>query len=226
MHRRTRALERSIALVATMLVVATTVGDGQTRGEWRHYSGDLASTKYSPLDQIDRSNVSRLRIAWRRPQVSAEFSKANPTSKLGNNYRSTPLMINGVLFATNAVGVAEAFDPETGRTLWVQKIGGDLSGAPGLGGALRAVAHWSGPGERRLFTYHKQYLYALNPETGEVYDNFGSGGRVDLSINGEYLWNAPPLVVRDVVVIGSSNHDQESSSKMEGVDGEARRLEV
>ena len=74
------------------------------------------------------------------PQIAADFTKAYPTSRLSNNFRSTPLMINGVLFATNAVGIAEAFDPETGRTLWSQKIAGDLGGNPGLGGALRAVA--------------------------------------------------------------------------------------
>src|SRR6185436_11664430 len=165
------------------LVVASAVNYGQTtNGEWRYYSGDLASTKYSPLDQINRSNVSRLRIAWRRPQIGADYLTANPASRLGNNYRSTPLMINGVLFATNAVGVAEAFDPETGRTLWSQKIGGDSGGGGntggggfGLGGAIRAVAHWNGngPGERRIFTYNRNFLYALNPETGEAYANFG-----------------------------------------------------
>src|SRR6185436_18565226 len=118
-------------------------------------------------------------------------------------------------------GVAEAFDPETGRTLWSQKIGGDSGsggntgggGNFGLGGAIRSVAHWNGngPGERRIFTYNRQYLYALNPETGEVYGNFGSGGRIDLSVNGAYTWNAPPLVVRDVVIVGSSNADQDSA---------------
>ena len=226
MDRRQHRRRAMVGMLAAALLAATAVSDGQATGEWRHYSGDLASTKYSPLDQINRSNVSRLRIAWRRPQLSADFLKANPTARLSNNYRSTPLMINGVLFATNAVGVAEAFDPETGRSLWSQKIGGDLGGNPGLGGALRAVAQWSGAGERRVFTYHKQYLYALNPETGEVYAGFGSGGRVDLSTNGVYLWNAPPLVVRDVVIVGSSNPDQDSSTKMEGMAGEVRGYDV
>src|SRR5262245_37669446 len=96
-HRRRGML---IGALAVALVAVTAVNYGQTSGEWRYYSGDLASTKYSPLDQINRSNVSRLRIAWRRPQVAADFMKANPTARLSNNYRSTPLMINGVLFAT------------------------------------------------------------------------------------------------------------------------------
>jgi quinoprotein glucose dehydrogenase len=225
-QRQRRSFGRAIAVVVVALVVGSAVNNGQATGEWRYYAGDLASTKYSPLDQINRSNVSRLRIAWRRPQIAADFAAAYPTTRLSNNYRSTPLMINGVLFATNAVGVAEAFDPETGRSLWSQKLTGDLGGNPGLGGAIRAMAYWSSPAERRIFTYHKQYLYALNPETGEVYGNFGASGRVDLSVNGEYLWNAPPLVVRDVVIVGSSNPEQDSAAKKEGVAGEVRGFDV
>src|SRR5436190_529804 len=104
-------------------------------GEWRSYAADNASTKYSALDQITASNVDKLRVAWRRPQIDPEFVAANPKLRLNNNYRSTPLMIDGMLYATNAVGVAEAFDPETGRTMWRQKIDGEFSGSPGLGGA-------------------------------------------------------------------------------------------
>jgi quinoprotein glucose dehydrogenase len=228
MHKSRRgSVVGLMAAVVAAVLVASTVNEGQTVGEWRYYSGDLGSTKYSPLDQINRSNVSRLRIAWRRPQVGADFLKGNPGARLSNNYRSTPLMINGVLYATNAIGVAEAFDPETGRTLWSQKIGGgDLGAAQGLGGAIRAVAQWNGPGERRIFTYNRQFLYALNPENGEVYGTFGNAGRVDLSVQGQYVWNAPPLVVRDVVIVGSSNADQDSATRMEGVAGEVRAFDV
>ncbi len=50
---------------AVVLVAQTQQGDW----EWRHYSADNAATKYAPLDQINRSNVASLRVAWRRPQV-------------------------------------------------------------------------------------------------------------------------------------------------------------
>ena len=110
------------AIGAAVLAFAVFAGtetraQGQPRqGEWRHYSGDLAATKYSPLDQINRSNVSSSASPGGDRRSGPTSSKANPAARLSNNYRSTPLMINGVLFATNAVGVAEAFDPETGRT--------------------------------------------------------------------------------------------------------------
>src|SRR5688572_27191616 len=85
------------------------------RGDWRYYSGDNAATKYSPLDQINKSNVASLRIAWRRPQVDASLLKGQ-SIRLLNNFRSTPIMVDGILYASNGVGLAEAFDPETGKT--------------------------------------------------------------------------------------------------------------
>ncbi len=223
------------AIGAAFLAFAVAAGtetraQGQPRqGDWRHYSGDNGAKKYAPFDQIDRTNINQLRIAWRRPQVSAEFLAANPKLRLSNNYRSTPIMVDGVLYATNAVGLVEAFDPATGRTLWTQQGAGEESGNPGLGGALRAVAFWGDGAEARVFSYHRQYLYALHPKTGAPITGFGAGGRVDLaalSPSNTFLWNAPPLVVRDLVLVGQSMPDQDSASKAEGEVGEVRAFDV
>ena len=90
--------------------------------EWRHYSGDNGSTKYSPLAQITKDNITRLRMAWRRPQLDPALLEQNPKLRPGNNFRSTPIMVGGVLYASNGVGLVEAFDPATGRTIWVQQV--------------------------------------------------------------------------------------------------------
>jgi glucose dehydrogenase len=217
---------RLLVTLSACAAVSGAGSDNSAKGEWRQYSGDNGSTKYSPLDQINRSNVMKLRVAWRHPQIDAEFLAAHPNLRLSNNYRSTPIMARGVLYATNAVGLAEAFDPETGRTLWRQKATGDLSGNPGLGGAIRAVAYWSEGPEARILTYQKQYLYALDPKTGEPLTDFGDGGKVDLSVNGQYLWNAPPLVINNLVVVGSSMPEQDSAIRMEGPAGEVRAFDV
>jgi quinoprotein glucose dehydrogenase len=152
-------------LIGTLFAAVALSGAGSppVKGEWRYYAGDNASTKYSPLDQINRSNVSKLRVMWRRPQVDPDFAAAHPRLRLNNNYRSTPIMVDGLLYATNAVGVAEAFDPETGRTVWRQKTAEEITGNPGLGGALRAVAYWRAGADARIFTYQGRYLYALDP---------------------------------------------------------------
>src|SRR5215469_14501017 len=217
---------RLLLISSTCAALSSAANDTAAKGEWRQYSGDNGSSKYSPLDQISSSNVMKLRVVWRRPQIEAEFLAANPKLRLSNNYRSTPIMAKGVLYATNAVGLAEAFDPETGRTLWRQKVEGDFSGNPGLGGAIRAVAYWNEGSEARILTYHKHYLYALDPKTGEMLKDFGDAGKVDLSVNGQYLWNAPPLVVKDLVVVGSSMPEQDSAARMEGAPGEVRAFDV
>ena len=215
----------SLALLA-YAALSGAPNDRPPKGEWWYYAGDLASTKYSPLEQINRANVSHLRVAWRRPQINPDLAAASPNLRLSNNYRSTPIMAGGVLYATNAVGLAEAFDPETGRTVWSQKPDGDLTGNPGLGGALRAVAYWKDGSDGRILTNHKQHLYALDAKTGDPIPSFGEGGRVDLSVNGQYTWNAPPLVVRDLVVMGSSMPEQDSAARKGGPAGEVRAFDV
>jgi quinoprotein glucose dehydrogenase len=164
---------RAIVVIAA-LVVAISAAE-PTKVEWRYYSGDNGSTKYSPLDQINKSNVGSLHVAWRRPQVDASLLD-RASVRLLNNFRSTPIMVDGVLYASNGVGLVEAFDPETGKTLWVQKPDAD-----GMrGSANRGVAYWGNGGDARIITFRNRYLYALNPKTGEPIASFGNNGVIDL----------------------------------------------
>src|SRR5215475_9689566 len=143
-------------------------------------------------------------MAWRPPGGNPEFATAKAQIRRSNKFRATPIMLNGVLYASNAVGLAEAFDPETGKTVWSQKV--PPEGVRGST-ANRGLAFWSEGNESRLLTYTNSFLYALDPKTGEPFQNFGTGGRVDL-VEGlgpmarTYRWNSTPLVVRDVVVMG------------------------
>src|SRR5690606_30824442 len=106
----TTARYRPIALAALLASAAASAQHGAADGEWRAYSGDAGSTKYSPLEQIDASNVSQLEIAWRRPAVDASILEQVPDLRYGASFRSTPLMIDGVLYAPNGIGFVEAFD--------------------------------------------------------------------------------------------------------------------
>ena len=227
----------AVALAALLSLGGLEAADKST--EWRFYSGDNGSTKYSPLAQIDKSNVANLKIAWRRPQVDASLLKGAPV-RLLNNFRSTPIMVDGVLYASNGVGLAEAFDPETGKTLWVQKPGVDGTGTDAIrGSANRGVAYWGDPstalraggGEARIITFRNRYLYALNPRTGEPVPTFGSNGVVDLGADvgprsTGYRWNSVPLIARDVIVMGSAMVDQDSATKIEGDPGDVRAYDV
>ena len=225
---------RAIGFGAILLTTATGLAMSErqpanrelSRVEWRFYSGDNGATKYSPLDQIDKSNVANLKLAWRRPQVDADLLAANPV-RLLNNFRSTPIMVHGVLYASNGVGLAEAFDPGTGKTLWVQKPDGE-----GMrGSANRGVAYWGEGADARIITFRGRYLYALDPNTGEPIAAFGNGGVVDLGADvgprsSGYRWNSVPLIARDVIVMGSAMVDQDSASKIEGDPGDVRAYDV
>ena len=86
------------------LVVAVAVNAGAQRGaaggQWRAHSGDLGSTKYAPLDQIARDNVSKLRIAWRRPAVEASLVANEPNVSYSHDFRATA---RGQVVARSAV---------------------------------------------------------------------------------------------------------------------------
>ena len=92
-----------VALLLSVLLapVPAAAQSGTTGGEWRAYGADRGSTKYAPLDQISRDNVSRLQIAWRRPVVDPQILARNPELNVPSNFRVTPLMVNGVLYSPN-----------------------------------------------------------------------------------------------------------------------------
>lgn len=213
-------------LVAAVVALVSIAQQPAATGQWRFYSGDNASTKYSPLDQINKSNVANLKIAWRRPQVDASLLQG-ASVRLLNNFRSTPIMVDGILYASNGVGLAEAFDPESGKTLWVQKP--DAEGM--RGSANRGVAYWGEGAEARIITFRNRYLYALDPKTGDPIKTFGNNGVVDLGADvgprsSGYRWNSVPLIARDVIVMGSAMVDQDSATKIEGDPGDVRAYDV
>lgn len=178
-------------------------------GEWLHLGGDAGSTRYSPLAQITSANVGALRIAWRRPAVAPELSAARPEVKFGN-LRSTPFMAGGVIYMTNAIGLVEAIDPGSGRTIWTQDL---PAGQPITGAATRGVALWRSGGETRIFALRNQRLWALEAATGKLIASFGDNGSVNLMTRlgplgpAMVMWNFAPFVCNDVVMAGVSLND-------------------
>ena len=225
-----RHLAIRVVALAAVAIAAVTLGADERRlasGQWPYYSGDNGAKKYSPLDRIRRDNVAGLRIAWRRPQLDPSLFAGKPAPQLSNNFRSTPIMVDGVLYASNGVGLAEAFDPGTGKTIWVQDPGAD-----GLrGSSNRGVAYWGEGADARVITFRNHYLYALDPKTGKPIPGFGTDGAVDLNeglgpLSRGYRWNSVPLVARDVIVMGSAMVDQDSATKVEGDPGDVRAYDV
>ena len=84
---------------------------GASGGEWQAFGADLGSTKYTPLDQINGDNVSDLEIAWRRPALDPYYLSLNPEQRFSTRYTALPLVIDGVAYIPNGVGLVEAFHP-------------------------------------------------------------------------------------------------------------------
>lgn len=217
------------ACTLSLLLSATSQAQrGTSGGQWPNHSGDKGSTKYAPLDQINRSNVRNLHVAWRRPAVADELRGQHQQLKFSNLFRSTPLMINGVLYASDGIGLVEAFDPATGRTLWVQEST-DLGPEALAGTSTRGIAYWRNGADERILSVRPPYLYAINLKTGELIRSFGEAGKVDLRTGlgpqpQPFNFTSAPLIVKDIAVIGSSIAD--NPNVKEGTRGDVRGYEI
>src|SRR5436190_12554582 len=102
--------------VGILRMDVTEAQPGATPGEWRYYGGDAGGTKYSPLDQIDASNVKQLQVIWR-------WKSENFGPRPDFNWQVTPLMVGGVLYFTaGSRRGAVAVDGATGETLWTYRL--------------------------------------------------------------------------------------------------------
>ncbi len=177
--------------------------------EWLHHRGDPGSKNYSELDLINRDNAKDLQIAWR--WRSDNFG---PVS--WPNLQTTPLMANGVLYATAGIRRAVvAIDAASGETLWMYRIDEGERGenAPRKGPG-RGVAYRRDGDQETVFVISPGYrLIALNAKDGRPRASFGDGGIVDLKANLDQDLDletapigasSPPIVVGDVVIVGSA----------------------
>ena len=147
-------------------------GPDPAHGEWRAYGGDPGHTRYSPLDQINAGNFSKLTVAWR-------FKTDHLGPRPEFMFESTPVMANGVLYSTAGTRRAVvALDPETGEELWMhsEREGARGAAAPRqLSG--RGLAYWTdGKEERILYVTPGYQLVALDAKTGMRVPAFGDDG--------------------------------------------------
>jgi len=187
-------------------------------GEWPAYAGTYAAARYSPLDQINRTNAKELHVAWRWKSPDMAIKAASPKVGPSRANESTPLMVGGTLYASTSLSQVAAIDAATGETKWVfdPKIYENGLGIPANNGWLhRGVAYWrSGDDERVVMLTAFAQMIALNAKTGKLVPTFGTDGRVDLAEGlrrpverDYYTMTSPPVIVRGVIVVGSSVFD-------------------
>ncbi len=167
--------------------------------QWRAYGGGPESIQYSALDQINRENVHRLKVAW-------SFDTGDAYS--GSEMQCNPIVIDGVLFATTPRLRVIALDAATGKLHW--------SFDPHEGPKTdrlrrnRGVTWWGAGRQERLFFVSRNFLFALDARSGQPISDFGDTGRVDLreglgrdpetiSISA----TSPGVIYNDLLILGS-----------------------
>jgi len=205
--------------------------EGTRDGEWPSYGGDLAHTRYSPLDQIDENNFDELEVAW-----SFRTDNFGPTPEFF--LQSTPLMVNGVLYTTAGTRrAAVALDAETGEILWFHRYDEGERGAAAprrLSG--RGLSYLEDDGDGKIFYVTPGYhLIGLNAKNGRRLSNFGNDGIVDLKleldqdidlVTGEIGLHAAPLVFNDTIVIGAAHLPGGAPKSMRNVKGYIRGFDT
>jgi len=189
--------------------------------EWRQYAGDKASTKYSSLEQINGDNFSRLKVAWTWQSAEQEILKEHNVQTWA--WEATPLMIDGVLYLTTSLSQAVALDAATGKMLWVYDPETWRNGTPSNNGFVhRGVSYWAdGKDTRIVYGTGDGYLICLHAATGKPVATFGDRGRIDLTQGlGRpverrlYGVSSPPVICRDVIVMGSKVNDVPLAGRM------------
>jgi glucose dehydrogenase len=189
-----RALRDSLLAVPFLSIWLTGVGVAQSAADWPAYNGGVNGDHYSRLTQINRSNVHRLRLAWR-------FD----TGEKGQ-IQTNPLIIGHALYAYTPTQKVIALDAATGQLRWQFD-----SGIKGTQPA-RGLATWTDGRERRIFAGVMNFLYCLDADTGKPIESFGDRGRIDLRKglgrpfeNQSIALTTPGVVYKDLVIVGGRN---------------------
>ncbi len=198
------SLVLKLSLLAT--VAACGPGSRDLHHDWPVYKADAASTSYSPLDQINRSNVKQLQVAWTFQSGDEELY----------TIECNPIVVNGVLYLTSPMVRVFALDAGTGHTLWrfdpySHGVAGEL---PRWKHVNRGLVYWTDGAESRIFFTFDYHLYALNARNGSLIQSFGRQGMIDLRggldrESEELLVQAtsPGVIFEDLLILGSTVGD-------------------
>lgn len=190
------------------------------------YGRDAAGTRYSPANQITRENVKDLVPVW--TYRTGDFARGGATVR----DETTPLFVDGVLYASTPFGGVRALSPSTGQEIWSFDSELDLSGAYG-DPTNRGVSTWlditrglDAPCRRRIYVATLDArLISLDARNGRPCSDFGNGGVVDLGagvrnapeFRGEFGVTSAPAVIHDLVIVGSTVADNRRVNAPAGV---------
>lgn len=159
--------------------------------DWAVYGGASEGGHYSPLTQINKSNVSQLQVAW-----------SYDTGETGG-LQTSPIEVNGVLYGISPTQKVFALDAATGVLKW--KFDSGVVGTQ----PDRGLAYWNDGSDRRIIVGVMNLVYELNAEDGKPIESFGANGHIDLRENlgvnpatASIVLTSPAIVYKDVFIVG------------------------
>jgi quinoprotein glucose dehydrogenase len=184
----------SAAFAALSLLAAGGSGRHNDKHEvdWPGYGGGPLEIRYSSLKQIDRSNVSKLQVAW-------TYDTADGTG----DPQTQPVMAGGIMYGVTPKHKVVALDAATGKLLW--RFDSGIEGR----GANRGVVYWTEGADKRLFAAVQSFIYALDARTGKQITGFGKAGRIDLREGlgrdpekQSIVLTSPGIIFKDLLIVG------------------------
>ena len=169
--------------------------------DWRVYGGDKTNSQYSSLDQINKSNVNDLAVAW-------SYNTGDLVAGRNSQIQFNPIIIDNVFFGVSPKFKLFALDAASGEEQWVFDPY-QASGQPSVFGTCRGIAYWQDGDDKRILFGVGQDLYAIDATTGQPVSSFGNNGSVDLRQGLDRdptgtFWslNTPGIVYQDLYIVG------------------------
>ncbi len=254
LSRRSTVMAPGLIVALLGLLLAPYATDARRQetpaGEWRYIGGDVAHTRYSPLDQIDATNFSKLEVAW-------TWRGDNFGPAVDVLFRSTPLYVDGLLYTVAGERRAVvAIDPGTGETIWTYREPHTTRFARGMRNNYGKGVAFAEVGGRKVIFYTSPafFLHALDAKSGEHLENWGTkvplpgfprSGVVDMLPDlvkdwepwltsgykydpdhgiprdlGNLSTSSPPIVVNGVIVVGNVHEQGYYQTRQENIPGD------
>jgi quinoprotein glucose dehydrogenase len=190
-----------IGILLLWLFAACQEDSNDNANTWTAYKADEKSSSYSPLDQINVSNVSQLQNAWTFHADDVPVGEAPTASS-----QSNPIIIDGIMYANSSNQTVYAINAKTGEQIWSHQT--LAAGEPSA--ASRGVTYWEKGDDKRIFYSAGTNLLAINAQTGELVASFGKNGKVNLNVGVRddpekisVTLRTPGRIYKDLIIIGS-----------------------
>lgn len=216
------ALVLAISAMQTSPVETASATEAPTsqsqRTDWRNYGNTPGGSRFVELTQINATNVSKLKEVWR-------YRTGVP-----NDFKNTPLEIDGLVYVCTAGNVVIALDADTGAEAWRHDTHTKVPNPSTFARTCRglgyheAPANYTGPCPKRVITATvDERIIAVDAKTGEACKGFGFDGVVSLRGGlgphpaGMYMVTSAPLIAGDVIVVGGWVTDNQQLGDTSGV---------